>query len=275
MRTWLLLLALVACSKGEKKEVAASGSGSAAPAPTPAPAPADATVTTPDAEAAAPRFFDEKPLGKTEGLILAEKQGGTVEGIADGTKVEIVEVKELMVGEGQFGEVKIKHGGKKLKLKPPRVMIAEAMHYSPDRKHAVFTPMMACGDVCHMELWLVSADGRRTYLGEGTVDYYDAWNGDTLAVSASTLWLVTLADHKVTKYDNYMSPSFSPDGVLYVRTADGSAHTLINGKAKRVYQAPEGAMDNEDEHSVDGPPPVKWKNGKPDFSTDFLPDDMK
>lgn len=72
-----------------------------------------------------------------------------------------------------------------------------------------------------------------------------------------------------------MSPSFSPDGVLYVRDADGSAYTLIDGKAKQVWKAPKDEEgEDDDPYDVDGPPPVKWKDGKPDFAPSFGPDDI-
>ena len=51
--------------------------------------------------------------------------------------------------------------------------------------------------------------------------------------------MVSLTDYTFKKYDDYMSPSFSPDGVLYVRGGDGSAYTLIDGKAKRSVESAE------------------------------------
>ena len=136
---------------------------------------ADAGVA--DAGVAVP-FFPDK-LGPTEGIVLAEKQGGTVKGIPDGTKVEVVLVTEMMVGSPMTGEAKVKYDGKKVTLPPARVLYAGkyglTLHYSPDRKHVVSVPVWTCNDICQTDLWLVGVDGRRAHLGGGTVDYYDAW----------------------------------------------------------------------------------------------------
>lgn len=112
MRTWVLVVALVACSKGDRggHGSATGGSatvGSAAGSATAGSANVDSAnagsataAVTPDAAAA---FYPAK-LGEREGIILADKRGGAVEGIADGTKVDVVAVKESESGRAKTAQ---------------------------------------------------------------------------------------------------------------------------------------------------------------------------
>src|SRR4051812_28492487 len=127
--------ALAACSKGHHDETAATtGSGSNSNSNGSSAAIGSATSVGSavaivvdagfvDAVVAEAPFFPDK-LGPNEGIIVAEKQGGTVKGIPDGTKVEVVSVTEMMVGSPMTGVAKVKYNGKKVTLPPARVLFA-------------------------------------------------------------------------------------------------------------------------------------------------------
>lgn len=219
-------------------------------------------VEAPPADAAVPPFFPAK-LTEREGIIFADKPGGSVEGIADGTKIEVVEVKELGVGQGEDGAVTIKHAGKQLVLPPERVILADTLRRSPDGSYAVFYAMTGCGDLCHTVLYVVAADGRRAKLGEGGVDLVASWQPNVVAIGSATLWTVTLPDLKVTAHAGYTAPAYGPDGTLYVRDKGGSAFKLVDGKATRVWKS-----TREPDEDGSDPMPVTFVGGKPKFEID-------
>jgi hypothetical protein len=157
-----------------------------------------------------------------------------------------------------------------------RSAIVDAIHRSPDNQHAVFAPIYACGDLCHTVIWLIrAADGKRVKLGEGGPDVHVAWhpNGGTVAVGSASLWIISLADFKVKAMDDYRSPAYSPDGVLYVRDERGSAFTIGKGKPVKVWDsgAGDGEGEEEEEMDTDEPKPVDFVNGKPKFDLDWYP----
>ena len=272
MRILVLVVVLAGCSKKEKKQ-------EAPPPPPPAVVDAAAAVAPPaDAAAPKPELLPAK-LGEKDGVVIAEKQGGevtaTVKGqsvaIPDATKVEIVAEKEAMAGASDDATFTVKYEGKDVELRADRVMTESTLTRSPDGKHAVFIAMFACGDLCHTAISLVSADGRRTKLGEAGVDVNVAWTKDKVAVGAGNLWLVSLVDHEVTYLEGYTAPAYSPDGVLYVRNMDGSAFELTGDKPKQVWKAKRKKKkidDEEDPYDVDYPPPVTFVGGKPKFDYD-------
>ena len=267
-RIVLVLALLVGCSKKEKKAEPPPptlASGTAA-------APAEPDAATPPAAKA--EVLPAK-LGDKDGIVIAEKQGGevtaTVKGqsvtIADGTRVEIVEGgKEPMVGSQDDATVMVKYEGKEIELKADRVITEGSLIRSPDGKHAVFTAVTACGDLCHSVIYLVSTDGRRTKLGEGGPDTTAAWTADKVAVGNHGLWVATLASHEAKNVEGYTSPAFGPDGVLYVRDPSGSAFTLDGDKPKQVWKAKKKkkSADEEDMPEED-PEPVTFVDGKPKF----------
>lgn len=264
-RIALIVLLLAGCSKKKKTEEA----------PPPAPA-SGSVVAVVDAAPPPPAAKTEVLPAKIEdkrGIVFAEKQGeqvtATVKGqsvmIPDGTNVEIASEKEGMAGSGEDATVTVKYEGKEVELKADRVLVEGALSRSPDGKHAVFTVITTCGDLCHSSIYLVSADGKRTKLGEGGPDSTVAWSTDKVAVGNHGLWIATLADHAVESPEGYTSPSFAPDGTLYVRDLDGSAFKREGGKfvlAKKIKKkkpADPEMMDDED------PEPVTFENGKPKF----------
>jgi hypothetical protein len=205
-------------------------------------------------------------LDEKKGVIFADKQGAAVKGLADGTLVEVTNVKDMGVGSQDNGEITVKSdAGKTIKLAADRVLIDDALTRSTDGKYAVFAPVVACGDFCHTVLWFIGADGRRAKLGDGGVDINVSWSpdGKTAAVSSGSLWLVTLADFTVKSVEGYTSPAYGPDGTLYVRNPDGSAFTLGEGKPKRVWKAPKLSDEDREMNAPDDPEPVTFKNGKP------------
>jgi hypothetical protein len=265
-RIALVVLLVVACSKKKKEE-------------TPPPAVASGSAVAVVADAAAPPAAKAEllpaKLGERDGIVLAEKAGGevtaTVKGqsvmIPDGTKVDIVGENEAMAESGEDTSVTVRFEGKEVELPSDRVMVEGALRRSPDGKHAVFTVITSCGDICHSVIYLVSADGKRTKLGEaGPNDTTVAWTGDRVAVGNGGLWIATLADHGVKPMEDYTSPAYSPEGVLFVRNFEGAAFEVKGDKPTQVWkpkkkkQAPDdGDMVQED------PAPVKFEGGKPKF----------
>ncbi len=282
--TWISIAWLIGC--GNKGEEAKQDPAAAQPGTPAAGSPAAAAATpTPPAPVAAPPDAAPPPflpaaIDKKSGIIFATKAGGTVKGIKDGTTVEVVGESGGAVGDMADATVTVKHEGKKVKLRADRVlrdMDVEQIRRSPDNQHAVYSPIVACGDLCHSVLWLISAaDGKRVRLGEGGPVVHVAWHpkGGTVAVGSASLWIVSLADYKVKHLEDYTSPTYSPDGTLYVRGADGSAFTLGKGKPVKVWDSgagdePDGGPDEEED--PEDPKPVEFVDGKPDFSLEYFP----
>jgi hypothetical protein len=279
---WLVVIAAlgVAGCKG-KKDNAATGSatpvgkavgsdGSAAMAAVGSAAGSGDTMAGSAAAAAPVSDFLQK-LGEKEGIVIGETQGAAVEGIPDGTKVDVVAVADIGVGNESPGKVTVKWQGKNVDLSPERVLREESLKRAPDGKHAVFSPMTACGDLCHTTLYVIGSDGKRAKVGEGGPDVVAAWSADnaTVAVASGSLHLVTLADLKVKDFDNYTAPAYGPDGTLYVRDADGSAFKLVGDKATRVWKSKQKAPGGDEGMPAMDPDPVTFENGKPKFDEPF------
>lgn len=282
----IVMACLLACSgKSEQAKPADPEATQAAPAPpSPSGRPVDAGVAVaPVPPDAAPALFLPASLDDKSGIIFAARPGGTVKGIPDGTLVSVVGESGGSVGDMADATVTVVHEGKKLTLVADRVLrggTVDALHRSPDNQHAVFAPIVACGDLCHSVIWLVSAkDGKRVKVGEGGPDIHVAWHpkGGTVAVGAGALWIVSLADFKVRVLKDYRSPSYSPDGILYARDASGSAYTIGAGKPVRVWEASADAAQDPDEPdedegmSADDPRPVEFEDGKPSFDLEWFP----
>jgi hypothetical protein len=293
LATWTMLIGILGCS--DKKEQAkpadpeASAAKSAAAATPSAGAaidgspPAAAVAGPPDA---APAPFLPAKIDEKSGIIFADKVGGTVKGIKDGTLVAVVGESETGVGSMADNTVTVEVAGKKLTLGAGHVLrdgLVDTIHRSPDNAHAVFAPIVACGDVCHSVLWMIKAtDGTRVKLGDGGPDVHVAWHpkGGTAAVGSASLWIVSLADLKVKALEDYLSPSYSPDGTLYARGHDGDAFTIGKGKPVRVWEAGdvdpatgEAKVEGEDDEEMfpDAPRPVEFVDGKPDFDLSHVP----
>ena len=280
----VLMVGLAGCGNKseEKKQVDPAAAEAKAPGGEAPPQAAEPPVAAPPPDAAPPDFLPAA-IDKKSGIVFATRAGGTVKGIKDGTTVEVVGESGGAVADMADATVTIKHEGKKVKLRADRVLRdidLEQIRRSPDNLHAVFSPIYACGDVCHSALWLITArDGKRVKLGEGGPDVNVAWHpkGGTVAVGSGQLWIVSLADYKVKSMDEYTSPAYSPDGTLYVRDHKGSAFTVGKGKPTRVWDAgDEGETTDEDdemhEMDVEDPRPVEFKNGKPSFDLHYTPE---
>lgn len=269
-----LAVALVGCGKKTEQTKPADPAAAAPEAPAATAGVADAQ---PAAAPATPSFLPAA-IDEKSGIVFAEKAGGLVEGIKDGTPVAVVAEKDGMVGDEEDASVTIEHGGKKVELKTDRVLrggTLDGIHRSADGKYAVFSPVVGCGDICHSVLWLIrTADGQRVLIGEGGPDVHVAWHpdGSTVAVGSGSLWVVSLADYKATPMEGYLSPSYAPDGTLYVRNHDGSAFTVGKGKPVRVWKAPKReAMEDDEGMPSEDPTPVEFADGKPKFDLDDFP----
>ena len=283
MRTPLGCSILIAVVLGggagcKKKSQAAADAG--ATISTVADASASATAAPPDAgpgaDAAIASAFFPARLGDKQGVILAEQPGGSVEGIADGTLVDIGEVSESSMGSEGDSMAEVSAGGKTAKVPMIRLMREQSIQRSPDGKFAVLSQIESCGDLCHTMHFLVAADGRRVRLGDGVVDVVVAWkkDGSELAVGSGHLWIVTLADLSVRKVETYTAPIYGPDGTLYARDHDGSAFIVAgSGAPKRVWQAPprEPSEVELDEYGADDPDPVRFDDkGQPIYEPEYV-----
>jgi hypothetical protein len=219
-------------------------------------------------------------LGDKQGIIFAETAGSTVAGkgdggatvaIPDGAAVEIVAENEAMMGGGEEdASTVILHEGKKLTVPAIRLLVEGALERSPDGRLAVFSTIVSCGDLCHRELYVLAADGRRERLGDGVADVVVAWSkdGKQAAVGSGQLWLVDIATLRVTPLESYTAPAYAPDGTLYIRDQDGSAYILAAGSEPRlVFKAEKDeAEPEEDDYGADDPMPVEFDAaGKPQF----------
>jgi hypothetical protein len=262
----LLVLFVVACAKKKEAPPPAVASGS--------PAVAVTVDAAPAAEPAAKAELLPAKLGEKDGIVFSDKQGekvtATVKGqsvlIPDGTKVEVVGEEEPMAGSGEDTSVTVKYEGKEVKLPADRVLREGLLKRSPDGKHAVFTVITSCGDLCHAVMYLVSADGRRTKLAESGQDLNVAWTADKVAVGNGGLWIATLADHAVKHLEDYTSPAYSPEGVLYVRNYEGVAFKVEGDKPTQVWKPKKKRKHPQsDEEPDEDPAPVKFEGGKPKF----------
>jgi hypothetical protein len=231
---------------------------------------------------AAPETASRIPakLGDKQGVIFAETAGGTVAGkgdggatvaIPDGAPVEIVAENEAMMGGGdEDASADVLYQGKKLTVPAIRLLVEGALERSPDGKLAVFSTIVSCGDLCHRELYVLAADGRRARLGDGVADVVVAWSkdGKQAAVGSGQLWLIDIATLRVTPHESYTAPAYAPDDTLYIRDQDGSAYILAAGSQPRlVYKAEKDeAEPEEDDYGADDPMPVEFDAaGKPEF----------
>ena len=263
-RLVMIVLLVVACAKKQDEPKP--------PPPTPASGSAPAAPPDGAAPAAKPELLPAK-LGDKEGVVFAEKQGekvtATVKGqsvmIPDGTKVEIVGENEIGVGSPEQAHLTVKFEHHKVELTADRVLREASLERSTDGKHAVFMAITACGDLCHSVIYLLSADGRRTKLGDGGPDVTVAWTADKVAVGSGGLWIATLADHAVKSLEDYTSPAVSPDGVLYVRDHEGSAFKLDGDKPTQVWKAKKKPAAGEGDLVAEDPAPVTFEGGKPKF----------
>ena len=215
-------------------------------------------------------------LAEGEGVVFAETKGGTVElmaadgsktQLADGTRVKITRAGEADMSDQDPITHEVEVDGKTGTLPAARVLTESGLKRSPDGKFAVFVADEQCGDLCHTRLFILAADGTRKELGDGVVDVAVAWHKDgaQAAVGSASLWLVTLPSLEVNAIESYTSPSYAPDGTLYVRDHGGSAFMLAGGTAKLAWKAPKKKADPDD-YGAEQPPPVTFDAaGKPTF----------
>lgn len=254
--------------------VAQPGSGSASGAGSASGSGAGSAAVAPRA----PGPFLPTQIPAKHGIAFAEAAGGTSEAKApDGTAVPVKDGTVLTVdreGEAVIGNSKasmdaITVAGNKLSISARNVIVESRLKRSPDGSTALFYLIDSCGDVCHTELSVVTSDGRRVALGDGTVDVVAAWrkDGKELVVGSGGLWIVSLPDLAVQTLDEYTAPAYGPDGTLYVRDQDGSGFTLVGAEAKRVFKAKKPPPLQEGDYGADDPtPPTFNAAGKPTFN---------
>lgn len=270
------------CKKSEEAPPAQAGSkGAAIPADAGA-APVSGVATgSPIADAgsgspAAPAgaaFFPDK-LDEKQGVILADTRGGTVEGIADGTLVDIGEMNEASMGSDESSTATVTAGGKTSKVPMIHLLREASIQRSPDGKFAVLSQIEHCGDLCHTMHFIVAADGRRARLGDGVVDVVVAWkkDGTEVALGSGHLWIIALDDLAVRKVETYTAPAYGPDATLYVRDHDGSAFIVAGAAApKPVWKAPAREPSDDDEYGADDPDPVRFDDkGAPIYEPEYV-----
>lgn len=232
----------------------------------------------PAAPKAASRMLPSK-LGDKQGVIFAETAGDTVTGkgdggatveIPDGAAVEIVAENEAMMGGGEEdASTDILYQGTKLTVPAIRLLVEGALERSPDGRLAIFSTIVSCGDLCHRDLYVLAADGRRERLGDGVADIVVGWSkdGKQAAIGSGQLWLVDIATLQVTPLESYTAPAYAPDGTLYIRDQDGSAYILAAGSEPRlVFKAEKEPEREEGDYGADDPMPVEFDAaGKPQF----------
>jgi hypothetical protein len=276
----VIVILVGACGKKKEAEATGTGSGTGTGAVAGSAAVAGSGTAAAGSGAlagsgAAAGFLPEK-LAEKKGLVIAEAKGGTVEGIPDGAVVDVVADHTAEMGGEDASTMDVAYGGKTVTIPATRVVSEAGLQRSPDNKFAVYSTIVSCGDLCHTEVYVVGTDGSRVKLGDGVVDVVVAWSkdGTTAAVGSGTLWLVDLAAGlKSTPHEDYTSPAYGPDGVLYVRDTDGSAFTGVEaGKPKRVYKT-KRPKDDGDEYGANQPIPVLFdkKSGKPIFDLAWDP----
>jgi hypothetical protein len=213
-------------------------------------------------------------LGEKQGVILADTRGGTVEGIADGTVVDIGEMNEAMMGSDESSTASVTAGGKTVTVPMIHLLREASMQRSPDGKFAVLSQIESCGDLCHSMHFIVAADGRRARLGDGVVDIVVAWkkDGTEVAVGSGHLWIIALDDLTVRKVESYTAPAYGADGMLYARDHDGSAFIVAGAAApRRVWKAPPKEPSEDDEYGADDPDPVRFDDkGVPIYEPEYV-----
>jgi hypothetical protein len=206
-------------------------------------------------------------IAEQKGVVFAETAGAAVEGIPDGTLVDVTDRSESGMGMDD-ASYEVSYQGKTVKLAGARLVTEDGLQRSPDGKLAVFSIIESCGDLCHSVIYVIAADGRRAKVGDGVADLVVAWrkDGAEVAIGSGMLHLVDTATLAVRDVEKYTAPAYGPDGTLYVRDHEtGSAFTIAGtDKPKRVWKNPEKL--EHDEYGAEDPPPVTFDaKGAPEF----------
>lgn len=218
-----------------------------------APPAADAAPVTDAAADAAPAvvFSIAEALPAGRGIILAERPGGTVtlhpeQGadltLAEGEAVTYVD-ENAGVGLGDATAV-VEARGVRGAVPNARVVTEARLRRSPDGRAAVFSAIATCGDLCHVEVWLLGAGGARTRVtSEAGPDAVVAWSPDgaRVAVGSGGLQIVTVADGHVTEVASFTAPAWASDGTLFARgsVTDDAVFIVADGAPpRRLFGAP-------------------------------------
>jgi|GEM_PF-2486488 len=221
--------------------------------PTTAPPTADA-APAPDAAATAPPapvFSVAEVLPEGRGLIFAERPGAAVTlhpaqgpdiALADGEAVTFFD-DSTGVGQGDSTAV-VEARGVRGAVPNARVVTEARLRRSPDGRAAVFSAIATCGDLCHVEVWLLGPEGARSRItADAGPDVVVAWSPDSarVAVGSGGLHVVTVADGRVADVADVTAPAWAPDGALFARGAgadDGVFAVTDGAPPRRLFGAP-------------------------------------
>jgi len=269
---WICAAALiaVACEKKSTKPATPPATAAdAAPAvdasPPDAPEPPDAA---PAPAAGFPSLESEDSV-----LVLAEKAGDKVIGKReDGSNVEIADGTVTKAAEGWKG-IAANHdvidvGGKGASVSTDRLV--DLLRVSPRGDYAIAIPRVGdeCEEACFAEMWLLHGMTERWKVVDGTSITQVGWEPGGKEVTVTTsdgVAIVELPSAKVVKtLKGYTSPSYSPDGVLYLRGLENWHYfEYRDGKPKRIAKGKPVASDDE-EGGEAHPEPIEFgPDGKP------------
>jgi hypothetical protein len=206
------------------------------------------------------RVFSDKPGGP----VIARRGRKTIK-LRDGEQVSYRDDNGMM-GIEEMSSARVLARGKLVSVANPRVITEDRLARSPDRKWAVFSAMLQCGDFCHLEGWVLGG-GLRVHVSDNLgPDPVVAWrpDGKQVAIGSRGLYLISLPDGKVTVVDRFTSPAYAPDGRLFVRDlgeVDPVWELPPVGPPRKVL-AMKGKPQPDPDGDKDEPPPVTIADGK-------------
>lgn len=222
-----------------------------------------------------PVFSIAAPLAPTAAVILAETPGvrvtmrpesGPALSLADGERVTYVE-ESTSVGAGD-SLATVEARGVRGTVPNARVITEERLHRAPSGGAAVFAAVFFCGDLCHGEVWLLDAAGRRTRITDNAgPEVVVAWrpDGARVAVGSYGLFVVRPDDARAEPIPDFTAPAYAPDGTLFVRgetERDDGVFELLEGAApRRVFAAPGRPPRRQPEVPTGDPSPVTFEEG--------------
>ncbi|MFT5432065.1 MAG: WD40 repeat protein [Myxococcota bacterium] len=221
----------------------------------------------PSSQAAGLDFAALSKLKGTAAVLFATKPGGTVtvsgKALAEGTAV-VLKDRSGMIGMGD-AEADILVDGKPASVPSVHVIDAESLSISPTGDAAVFHTTNTCGDYCYSQIWLLRENGSRVQVADQAGPFpHVAWSkdGKLLAIGSRGLY-VGDPTGKLVLHDSYSSPSFGPNGQLYVRGNDGNDAVYVWGKTPKQLLKYQGTRpESESEADMGDPTPVRFKKGR-------------
>lgn len=197
------------------------------------------------------------PLGEHQGRVFGDQPGGILKAVVgakrlpppdtakpfelkDGEAIKFIDDNSgIEMGEETFAQVVARK--KRVAVRNGHVILEDRLHRSGDGKWAVFSAMVDCTSYCYSNGWLFGA-GLRLLLSENEfgVDVAVAWrpDGKEVAVGSHGLLLVSLPDGQITRSDEVTTPTYGPDGRLFVRSnradSDAVEEWVRGGKPRKL-----------------------------------------